>query len=281
VIVERLGHWFDAYRRTATTRTAVVLVVANAIPLIGVLFFGWSLITILIVYWIENGIVGFWNVPRIAMARGSIIPTIPELPRGTVEAASDSDAGADRAQARIRLLRERQASILSARGFGAGTMPGFGRVGLALFFLVHYGFFWIGHGVFVLIALPTFAGFAGVPGLCATDPFPVIESCGSTPFGEVVWPSVAIAAVALFLSHGASFVVNYLGRGEYLTASPTRQMGAPYGRVVVLHLTIIFGAFIVALIGAPIGALIVLVVLKTAFDLRLHLREHREAPGSA
>jgi hypothetical protein len=80
--------------------------------------------------------------------------------------------------------------------------------------------------------------------------------------------------VALFLSHGASFFLNYIGKKEYLTTSAMRQMLAPYGRVVILHLTIIFGGFAIAIIGAPIGALVVLVVLKTAFDLRLHLREH-------
>ena len=36
----------------------VALIVANLIPLIGVLFFGWSVWNILIVYWLENGIVG-------------------------------------------------------------------------------------------------------------------------------------------------------------------------------------------------------------------------------
>ena len=30
--------------------------------------------------------------------------------------------------------------------------------------------------------------------------------------------------------------------------------------------------------SAPIGALLVLVVVKTLFDLNLHLREHRAAP---
>ena len=96
-------------------------------------------------------------------------------------------------------------------------------------------------------------------------------------FGDVVWTSVAIGAIALFLSHGASFLLNYIGRGEYLTASPSGQMGASTARVVVLHLTIIFGSFVVAFIGSPVGALMVLVVLKTAFDLGLHLREHRKS----
>ncbi|MGH2838569.1 MAG: DUF6498-containing protein [Thermoleophilaceae bacterium] len=46
----------------------------------------------------------------------------------------------------------------------------------------------------------------------------------------------------------------------------------------MLHLTILFGGFIVAFLGAPIGALIVLVVLKTALDLGLHRREHARRP---
>ena len=68
--VETLGRGFGLYRRTAVTRSAIALVIANAIPLVGVLFFGWSLITILVLYWVENGIVGFWNIPKIALARG-------------------------------------------------------------------------------------------------------------------------------------------------------------------------------------------------------------------
>lgn len=53
----------------------------------------------------------------------------------------------------------------------------------------------------------------------------------------------------------------------------------------MLHLTIILGSFVVAFLGAPIGALLILVALKTAFDLGLHLRERRRAgpqlPASA
>jgi hypothetical protein len=63
------GRAVGAYRRTATSRSAVVLLVANLIPLVGVLFFGWSLLTILVLYWLENGIVGLWNLPRILLAR--------------------------------------------------------------------------------------------------------------------------------------------------------------------------------------------------------------------
>jgi uncharacterized protein DUF6498 len=157
-----------------------------------------------------------------------------------------------------------------------------GRAVMAVWFVFHYGIFWVGHGIFVF-ALPHFVGATGTacfepfqgnslldtgfaPGLC------------ESPFGELVWSNVALAAVALFLSHGASFFLNYIGKKQYLTTSPMRQMFAPYSRVVMLHLTILIGAFVIAILGAPIGALLVLIVLKTAFDLRLQLRTHAEAP---
>src|SRR6185436_3042508 len=56
--------------RYRSTASLAGLLIANAIPLIGVLFFGWSLITVLVLYWLENGIVGLWNIPRIWLAGG-------------------------------------------------------------------------------------------------------------------------------------------------------------------------------------------------------------------
>ena len=227
---------FDLYRTTSWSRTAIALIVANAIPIVGVLFFGWSLLTILVLYWIENAIVGLWNVPKIVLAQGSLTETPIGAPSGTPPAGP-------------------RAAFANLIG---GRIPTLGRVAMAAFFVLHYGGFWVGHGVFVF-ALPNFAGaFGGGPG----------------PFGEVLWSNVWLAAAALFLSHGASFFFNYLSRGEFRRISPPQQMFAPYGRVVVLHLTILFGAFVAGLLGAPLGVLLILVVLKTAFDLRLHLREH-------
>ena len=294
--VDQLGRAYAAYRRTAGSRSMAALLVANAIPLIGVLFFGWSLLTILVIYWLENGIVGFWNVPRILLAQGSVVPTLPPLPdaaalaaTGDAKAAADLQAAWQKAresqlQASVETTRGAGANPDRARGFGAARISTVGRAGLAVFFLIHYGIFWFVHGVFVF-TLPLFLGggnadcIAGQPIFPSGTPggFPGIETCTSGPFGEVLWTNVLIAGIALFISHGASFLFNYIGRAEYLTASPTAQMGAPYARVVVLHLTILFGAFAVAILGAPIAALLLLVGLKTALDLGLHRREHRAA----
>ena len=82
--------------------------------------------------------------------------------------------------------------------------------------------------------------------------------------------------LSLIASHGFSFYWNYVKNGEYQRASLQALMGQPYGRVMVLHLTVLFGGWIVMLLGSPVGALLVLVALKTAADWRGHRAERRK-----
>jgi hypothetical protein len=197
---------------------ALLLIVVNLIPLFGVLFFGWSLFSILLLYWLENGIIGFFNIFKIALARAPSSGGSGFTVNGRPVSPSNKE---------IRII----------------------------FFIFHYGLFWTVHGVFV------FAFFGPSSGL----------------FSGVGLRGVAIAAAALFLSHGVSFVVNFLGKEEYLTVSPDKQMSEPYSRVVALHVTILVGGFFADSLGAPLAALILLVLLKTVIDLLAHLREHRKA----
>jgi hypothetical protein len=46
-----------------------ILVGANLLPAVGVLFMGWSLVSIMALYWIENLIVGFFTIHKMAYAR--------------------------------------------------------------------------------------------------------------------------------------------------------------------------------------------------------------------
>jgi hypothetical protein len=80
----------------------------------------------------------------------------------------------------------------------------------------------------------------------------------------------------LFISHGISFFDNFLGRREYIGASMTQLMTAPYGRIVVMQLALIFGGWIVLLLKNPVPALALLVILKTALDFSAHRKEHGE-----
>lgn len=209
------------YRSSSSPVAIALLIVVNLIPLAGALFWGWDVFTLLILYWLENGIVGVLNALKMALAQGPL--DTRSGPPEKVTAAS--------------------------------------RATLIPFFIVHYGIFWVVHGVFVL-SLPE------IIGLGASAPPPRIDL-------------VAWGAIGLAISHGASFVFNYLGRGEYRTARLGIVMFAPYARLVALHLTIIVGGMLSLSLGSPIGSMIVLVAIKIAIDLALHIREHRRAKTQA
>lgn len=223
----------NAVRFGSTVLSAAVLVAVNVIPLIGVAFWGWSLMLILVLYWLESGVVGVLNVFKIARAEGGL-----GLPPATV----------DGNRVTIRL---------------SGMTNALGKGALIGFFIMHYGIFWAVHGVFVFL-LPLFAG---------------ISATGATPmdFGPLPLDGLLLSFVLLTASHVVSFVTNYLGRGEYRRVTPQGQMMSVYGRVAVLHVTIIAGAFVVGVFGTPFAALVLLVGLKTVIDLFLHVREHRAA----
>jgi hypothetical protein len=193
--------------------SALVLVAANLVPLVGVVAFQWSVFSILLLYWCENVVVGAFNVLRMLFA----------APQN-----------------------------LAANASKAFLVP---------FFIVHYGMFATVHGIFVL----TLFGPGG-----HVSPSP------ATFLAAVRGAGIGYAVLAIVLSHGFSFVHNYLAGGEFRRASPPLLMFQPYARVMILHVAILLGGFAAQALGAPAAALVVLIALKTALDLRSHVAERRK-----
>lgn len=139
------------------------------------------------------------------------------------------------------------------------------KIFLVPFFTFHFGMFTAVHGVFVLTL------FGG----SSPHSFPPFNA-----IGPVIreW-GLSRAVLALLASHIVSLVFNYLGRGEYKTAAPEQLMFAPYGRVVVLHLTLLFGGLLMLNLDSPLVGLVLFVVVKTVFDAAAHVREHGRAQG--
>lgn len=85
----------------------------------------------------------------------------------------------------------------------------------------------------------------------------------------MAWP-----VLALLISHGISFLANYLGKGEYGALTIKKLMNQPYKRIVLLHIAIIAGGVPIMIIGSPTPLLCILVLLKVGMDICFHLREH-------
>lgn len=202
----------------------LALLLANLLPLFGVLWLGWDVGSIVVLYWVENLIVGAYTVLRML--------TVGKL----------------------------------------GALP---RIA---FFCLHYGGFCAIHGLFVL-KLTQFAGLDEIGAAAYHWPGPLVLI---EKFIALVRQILAaapdqflLACLALLISHGASFLLLFLGQQEFRQRTVNQLMTAPYRRVAVLHMTVIAGGFLVKQLGSPLGLLLALVALKTGMDIMLHIRSHR------
>jgi hypothetical protein len=185
------------FRAVLRAPSVIALLVANLFPLYGVVALGWDLFALIIVYWLETGIIGFFAILNIALVSGWF------------------------------------------------------ALFLVLFFIVHFGGFMSGHLVF-LVQL-----FGSKPGTRLSE-------IPSFLYHEVVWQGLWLAVLALFVSHAVAFIayvlVPYFRRywqGARVPSSRASSsdieigpiMFAPYARIVVMHMAIIFGAVLVLSFG--------------------------------
>jgi uncharacterized iron-regulated membrane protein len=85
-----------------------------------------------------------------------------------------------------------------------------------------------------------------------------------------------LAVIAIVLLH-VSGLAQWLARTREALPPLKDLMGAPYGRIVILHVTLIASGFLVQALGAPVVGALMLVGLKLAYDLVALGREHRQA----
>lgn len=185
-------------------------ILVNLAPLVGVLVFGWSAFTVLLIYWLENVAIGVAQAARIGIAG----------------------------------VRNRTAETLF----------------LLPFFCVHYGMFTAVHGVFVV-------GMFGSQALNGT-------------YGAVT-PGMLAAAAVIAIWQAALVVIDARRTDGFAGVEAKTLMFEPYGRVMALHVTIIIGAMLVAMLGAPVWAVAVLTGMKLLLEVGLLVvRPRKTAPAA-
>ena len=192
----------------------LLLLAANLLPVFGVVYWGWDVFSILLLFWCENVVIGVFGIAKTA--------------------------------------------VFSMR---------FNKVGglfTAVFFTVHYGGFMFGH-LMVLIGL-----FLNRTDRSRDSLSDIEYAFGS--FDRWTW----IAVAALFVSHGWSFIQNYLGKREFESLSTLGAMAMPYKRMAITHVALIAGGFLLAGLDQPLAGLLLLLGMKIALDVVFHRREHKE-----
>jgi len=205
---------------------AVLALASAGIIGYGVLVLGWSVFTVMALFWFENVVIGGFNVLRMLVTGGRL---------------------------------------------GASGLAG--SVFMAAFFTVHYGLFTAVHGVFVVMLFGTpEPGRGGMNGGLAG---PLLQMVDRLCADQQGW----LALTAIVAVHAVAFVQWFRATRE--SPAPLQQlMSAPYGRIVVLHLTLIAGGFLVMSLRAPLLGALLLISLKLAYDL-MTLRRPPSAPGAS
>lgn len=226
----------DVSTETRDRLPSIALLLANLIPLVGVVLFNWNVFDLISVYWFENLVIGFYTLGKILLV-------------------GNSDPG-------------RQASLKA-------------RAATALFFLVHYGLFCGAHGLLLVSVLGPGSGLS----FMTSDTLlagPLLFVGLWVPVAKHLWAlnphETMMVFVALMISHGASFVQNFLTGQEREQMTLKTAMAAPYPRLLVMHVTVLIGGRLVEAMHSPEAMLILLVALKTYVDYRMHRKErHRSA----
>lgn len=141
---------------------------------------------------------------------------------------------------------------------GKGSISGAGVFFLVPFFIVHYGAFCFGHGIFI-------ASFAS-PEIGFPDPAELVGWALTTG------PHIAWFLAAIFAANLAVFLIHFIGRGEIARANVAAEMAAPYGRIVTLHLAIILGAMFAFNSDEPLMGVLLLILIRVAFGIILAVR---------
>jgi hypothetical protein len=157
--------------------------------------------------------------------------------------------------------------VSGARIGGAGIV---GALAMAAFFTLHYGMFTAVHGVFVvmLFGMPELGRQAMDGGF-----YGPLGTMVQTLFGDREgW----MALMAIVTVHAVAFLQWTIATREEPT--PLKDlMAAPYGRIVVLHLTLLAGGFLIMSMRAPELGVLLLVALKLGYDLMSLRRETTRA----
>jgi hypothetical protein len=211
-------------RYAATALVAANLFVA-AVAILG----DWGYYAVLLVFWWEAVIIGFYNVGRM------FVTCLFGEPLG-----------------RWVGFENRAARFLFA-------------VLLAGFFVFKFGGFALGTGLLVLV----------VPGLLVREDNS--DELLAVSHGiDAVGSEVLLAVAALFVSHGVSFFVNYIGRREYRRSGILLLLFWPYARLALVFAVVIAGLtatqWAPQLAGAPVFA-VAMILLKLLLDLATHLHE--------
>ncbi len=209
--------------------SVIILVIANLLTLGISIYQRWSLFEMMVLYWSESAIIGFFNILRMLICQN--------------------------------INGKAKAELVAAKLF---MIP---------FFCVHYGIFMFGHWFSILVLFNSSNPLEAL----RLDPLNMVTST----FPDLLLNmNLLYAGLCLFASHSYSFLANYINKKEYQSTNLQMLMLQPYGRIIIMHLTIIFGGAFIMFLGAHPVTYTIVVILKILVDSISHIQERKKLQKS-
>lgn len=197
-------------------------VLYTVFPLVGILFLSWDWRQVIVLYWLENIAIGIATIIRLVSVKN-------DTPIRTRDESSSE----------VTLTLNDKPIDESAPGT---------KFAMAGFFAFHYGLFTLVHGIFVIILVSGVFMRSGIFNAATT------QGVGLDIGGLfMTWLIVTIGQI----------IVVWRQRSAPSSAqqSLVAIMVAPYKRIIVLHLAIIAGAWLIMTLQLPSATAIILIVI--------------------
>jgi hypothetical protein len=195
----------------------VIALLVNAVPLVGVLYFDWSAINVVVLYWFENLLIAIGTTLRLVVHRA---------------------------------LTRKRGYWNKSKGLGIQVNNKPVDSGLITAYMIGAFGFTFAHGIFIgFIVLITH------------------ENYPDQPMWQISFDQVRIGALAIAAMLGAELLIDLTRIRNASFAAMEEYATSRMSRIVVMHLTIIFGMFLMMLTNSPMYILYVLIALKTIVDL--------------
>jgi hypothetical protein len=213
--------------------STLILIGANAVPIVGVLAWGWDAFQLLLLYWMESAIIAFWTVARIA--------TLPPGAMGPL------------------YINGRPTNSPVAMTLFFVVFLGFFMAGHLLFLWVIFAGAWKQriHGLSDFYAQVIVA--SGLWAVLLT----LFVSRGLSFLFHVLKPDFILAIEQRIPIPG-------LPRPPVGPVDAGSIIGGVLGRIFLMQIAIIFGAYM-SLVFGSVAPLFILVIIKTAVDALLHI----------
>ncbi|RLD80207.1 MAG: hypothetical protein DRJ10_07750 [Bacteroidetes bacterium] len=134
-----------------------------------------------------------------------------------------------------------------------------------MFFIIHYNFFILIQSIFVIVL---------IGGDNDGNMGPDVGQGFHNLFSLFSFRDFKIAVLLMVISQGIAVYKHFIKPKLYQHADLEKLMMEPYKRIFVQQFMAIGGSFIVMMLQAPMGFLIILILMKTFFDLRAYHKTH-------